>query len=184
MAAWSAFTSKQKTVAELVFDALSTMDGITDHGDASEAETQKIGFSDLYSFATRSDSMMDEELEHALKQDDRLRENLDKLLDEIALYHGKRVAAASTGKVDVREGKGFKIRLHESRASPRHIYIIIELKDPKASPPTAMFLRGSKPLCQKLTLPRSQDGIIQIMADSDSEMIEALRDIDTQVFLR
>lgn len=184
MTAWSAFTSKQKTAAELAFDALSTMDGIADHGDASGAGTRKIGFSDLYSFATRPDGAMDEELECALKQDDRLRESLDKLLDETARYHGERVAAASTGKVDIREGKGFNIRLHESLAAPQHIYIIIELKDPKAPPPTAMFIRGSKPLYQKLALPRPQDGTIQILADLDSEVVEALRDIDTRVFLR
>ena len=184
MTAWSAFTSKQKTAAELAFDALSTMDGITVHGDSSEAGMRKIGFSDLYSFATRPDSIMDEELERALKQDDRLRESLDKLLDETALYHGDRVAAASTGKVDMREGEGFKIRFHESRAAPQHIYIIIELKDTKAPPPTSLFIRGSRPLYQKLALPRPQDGTIQILADLESEMVEALRDIDTRVFLR
>lgn len=184
MAAWNTFTPKQKTAAELTFDALSTMDKITDRGDASQDGARKIGFSDLYTFATCSNSMMDEDLERALNQDDRLRENLDRLLDETAPYHGERVAAASSGKVSMREGNGFEIRLQESRATPQHVYIIIDLKDSKATQPTALFICGPHNLYQKQELPKAQDGIIQILADLDSKMVEALQDIDTRVFLR
>ena len=184
MATWNTFTSKQKAAAEQVFDALSNMDEVTSRRDVFEDGTRRIGFSDLYAFATGSDSMMDEELERAVENDVQLRDDLDRLLDETALYQSERVAAASTGKVDMREGEGFEIRLHKSRAAPQQIYIIIELKDPEAAPPTAMFLCGSRPLYQKRLLPKMQDGTIQILTNSDSDLVEALRDIKTRVFLR
>lgn len=181
MTTWNAFTQEQKTAAERAFDSMSSVDTMTMPADAGK---RQFGFSDLYAFVTGFDSTMDMELERALKLDHRLRENLDRLLAETALYHAERVAAASTGKVDIRHGEGFEIRLRESRAAPQHVYIIIELKDPAAVPPTAMFFSGSRTVCQKLMLPEPQDGTIQILENLDSEAVAAVRDIDTQIFLR
>ncbi len=184
MTTWNTMTSKQQTATQLAFNALSTLDAITDNSSALEDATRKLGFSDLYSFVTGPDSTMDEELERALMRDNRLRDDLDRLLDNTAQYHAEYVAAASSGNVSMRQGKGFAIRLHESRAAPQQVYIIIELEDAKATPPTALFLCGSQATYQKRVLPEPQDGTIQMLENLDSEMVASLRDIDTQVFLR
>ena len=181
MTAWNAFTQEQKTTAERAFDALSSVDSMTTSADVGK---RQFGFSDLYAFVTGFDSTMDVEMERALKQDHRLRENLDYLLAKTALYHAEQVAAASTGKVNMRYGEGFEIRLRESLAAPQQVYIIIELKDPAAVPPTAMILSGSRTVCEKRMLPEPQDGTIQILENIDSEVVVALRDIETKVFLR
>jgi hypothetical protein len=184
MTSWSSFTAKQRTVAEQAFDALSLLDALTDHAATSQGVTRKFFFSNLYDFVTGFDSTMDADLERALQNDERLRDDLDRLLDNSARYQAENVAAASTGVVNLRQGKGFEVRLHESQAAPQQTYIIIEFADPNATPPTALFLCGAQATYLKKTLPKPQDGIIQILENSDSDMVVALRAIDTQVFFR
>ena len=167
----------------MAFDALSTTDMITDRSDASEVGTRKIGFSDLYSFATCLDGVIDEELERALEQDDRLRGDLDRLLDRTAVYLFPRLAAASSGKVDHRGGEGFLIRLEQSRAEKTQTYVIIELAPDLPEAPKVLFLRSAPDSYIKYPLPAAHDGVIQVLAEEDSNLVRALRKVDTEVSL-
>jgi hypothetical protein len=181
MTNWNTFTPEQVTVAERTFDALSNLDTLTA---PNEVKKRKFGFLDLYSFVTGFDCTLDVELEKALEHDKLLRDNLDCLLTETALYQAKQVAAASSGAIDTRQGEGFEIKLHQSHAAPRQTFIMIELKDPTAVPPTSMILSGPRVTCHKILLPEPQDGSIQILENNNSIVVVTLRDINTQVFLR
>jgi hypothetical protein len=183
MTTWNIFTSKQKMAVELAFDALSTMDGITDRRDTFKGGIQRIGFSDLYSFVTSSDSMMDEKLERALEQDGRLRGELDRLLERTAVYRFPKLAAASSGKADHRGGEGFLIRLKQSRAEQTQTYVIIELAPDFPEAPKILFLRSAPDRYIKHPLPEAHDGVIQVLAEEDSDLVRALRKVDTEVSL-
>ena len=182
MGTWNTMTPRQKEAAAEIFDALSTLDTLCDrHAETAEG-TRKVGFSDLYAFAT-GDRMMDADLRRALENDPRLGEDLNHLLDKVALCHFPRAAAASSGSVESREEEGFKIRLKQSRAVASQTHVIIELADEQATPKT-LFLCGPKPRYEKVELPEPQDGIIQLLAESDSDLVLGLGDIQMEVFLR
>ena len=183
MGTWNTMTPRQKEAAAEIFDALSTLDTLCDrHAETAEG-TRKVGFSDLYAFAT-GDRMMDADLRRALENDPRLGEDLSHLLDKVSLCHFLRVAAASSSSsVENREEGGFKIRLRQSQAADSQTYVIIELADEQATP-KALFLCGPKPRYDKVELPEPQDGIIQLLAESDSDLVQGLRDRQMEVFLK
>ena len=183
MGTWKTFTPRQKAVTEKAFEALSTLDALTEWGEAGGEKPRQIGFSDLFAYVTGPERAMDGELRRALGRDARLGVALDRLLDKVSLYHIPRLAAASSGLVESREGEGFRIRLRPSRSVASQTYVIIELFDPLAEPPKTMFLCTSSNQYGKYPLPAAQDGIIQILAETDSELVKSLGEVDTEVFL-
>ena len=98
---WSSFNPEQQDRAARMFDALSTIDTISD---AMESDRpRRIGFSDLFAFATDPDSIMRPELAEALSHDTALEEDLLRLLDRTAAYRFPKVAAASSGPLSLRK---------------------------------------------------------------------------------
>lgn len=183
MATWKTLTREQKAAAEQLFDALATLDVLTD-ADAERASSASVAFSDLYAFATQPGRAMDESMRRALARDSRLREGLERILDKTAVYHFPRVAAASAGAVESRDGEGFTIRLRISRAENTQTYVMIEIADGRDETPNTLIVRGPDGDYGKYPLPAAQDGVIQILADTDSDLVQALRDVDTEVFIR
>ena len=182
--AWKTLEPRRKAVAERVFDALSSLDTLTERENAGETAERKVGFAELYAFATRSDLPMGEELKRALDESETLRRDLDALLERTAVYHFPRVAAASSGGVESREGEGFSLRIRPSRAATGQSYVIIEMADDAADAPKTLFVCGADQQYGKYPLPDAQNGVIQLLVDSDSALVQALRDVHTEVFIR
>ena len=183
MVSWKSLDRSQKAAAEQVFDALSTLD-VLSAKDETDAQAKGVGFSELYSFATDPGRGMDERLRNALAGNARLRRDMDKILDKTALYHFPLVAAASSGAVEERDGEGFKIKLRVSRAETSQTYVMIELDETNTSKPSTLFVRGSENEYGKYPLPEPQGGVIQLLVDCDSDLVKALRDVHTEVFIR
>ena len=51
-----------------------------------------------------------------------------------------KVAAASSGAVEGRDGENYRIRLRVSQAAPSQTYVIIELQDPASAAPSTILL--------------------------------------------
>lgn len=183
MATWKTMNAGQKAVAERLFDALSTVDALTDPEARAEA-SPGVAFADLYAYATEPDRGMDERLRRALASNARLRADLDRILDNTTLYRFPRVAAASAGEIDQREGEGFTIRLRCSRAAENQTYVIIEIHDAGRETPSTLFICGAGHAYGKFPLPPAQDGVIQLLSETDSDLVKALRDVHTEVFIR
>lgn len=174
MTAWR--NPRDKQVAVELFGALCATDLLTQHRDAPAP----ISFGRLYSFATGADSADDPDLRQALRDNPRLCQDLDRLLESTALCRFPRVAAASSGAVESREEKGFRITLHPSRAEAGQVYLLIRLQEPIA-PRTLIVRRGNT--YEKHALPEARDGVIQVLTEEGSPLVRAVRDIGTEIFL-
>lgn len=179
---WMDFTPQQKQAAEQIFDALTTMDAVCDT--IEEDRPRAVGFSDIYAFATNPDIEMTAALENALRDSVQLENDLMRLLDRTARYRFPKAAAASTGAIASRDGDLYRISLRPSRADSNQFYVVIDLSDVAARPPQTLYVcRPGRP-CEKHRLPVAHDGTIQILADSESSLVEGLQDHAAEVFLR
>ncbi len=69
-------------------------------------------------------------------------------------------------------------------AEPRQTYVIIELDDDPGTPRTTLFTCDAENRCLKSPLPEARDGVVQMLLDEDSELLRALLDIKTEIFIR
>ncbi|MBF0336181.1 MAG: hypothetical protein HQL40_21530 [Alphaproteobacteria bacterium] len=173
---WHSMDKAGRRTAEAAFVALSTLDGM------EGAASTRPSFGELWAFAT-GEAEMSDDLRRALDTDRRLAGDLDHLIERTALYRFPRVAAASSGAVETRDGEGFRIRLRPSRANVEHTYVSIEVAAELDEPPLALLAKGPGRWI-KLPLPDAIDGVIQILVDSGSELVHALRDVHTEVYIR
>lgn len=167
--------------ARQLFDAISNLQSLEPDGEDGRA--RKIAFSRLYAFATGMDGDDDSELERLLREDLGLRRDFRRLLQKTAKWHVPRVAAASTGGISQRGGVNCRIRFEASRAEPDQTYVIIETTDRDMPTPTALFVCDAADHCDKFPLPRARDGVIQLLLARDSELLNKLLDIDTEIYL-
>ena len=183
--AWKSLTPAQKRAAEETFAALSAFDYLMEGAKdkAEDSAERPIGFGDVYAFATGLEPPT-QALREALLRDRQLRSALDRLLDKTALYQFPKVAAAASGTAEGRDGDKYRIRLKVSRAAPRQTYVIIELQDQTFKLPSALFYRKPDGEYGVHPLPDPEGGVIQVLADSDSNLVTALRNVDTEVYLR
>lgn len=92
--------------------------------------------------------------------------------------------AASSGLAPARHGEGCNIRIERSRAEPDQYFVLVELaKDSRASP-TSLIVCDGDDRCSRFPLPVARDGISQIVAESDSDLMRLISDPASKVYLR
>ena len=175
--------SDDLSFAEAVFVALDSVETLS-HRSESWDEPARVSFEDLYRFATEPSCSMSPKLQRALQGDPRLRADLQHLLDRKLKYRSVCAAAASSGQSTMRQGAGFRIMLRASRADRNQIYVIIRLDTAIDSPPKTLFVIDEECGCQKLPLPAPNAGSVQLLVDSDSALVTALRKPETEVFMQ
>ncbi len=173
---------EQLETSERLFDALSSLEALTRAADPPQP--RPIVFSRLYDYATQGGRATDRELERAIAGDPRLCADFRRLLEKTAASRLPRSAAASTGILERREGEGCRIRFEKSRAEPTQTFVMIELADTEAPPPSVLFVCDVDNRCVKFPLPPARDGVIQILLEQGSDLLERLLDIRNEVFLR
>ena len=181
---WKAFTRDQRALAERAFDALTTLDEIAAAKHAEGSGERRVGFGDVYAYVTEPGRPMSTQLREAIEADARLRGDLLRLLAKTAGYRCPRSAAAGTKVLESRHGQGFAIRLRPSRAEPSQVYVVIELLDPVAEAPKALFIAQHPEGLLKQALPDVRGGTVQLLAEVESDLIRALRNPRSEVFLR
>ena len=166
--------------AARAFDEASHLDTLL----RGPAGPPRIAFGRLYAYATDVEGAADPELTEALDRDPGLRAGLRRLVEKTAILRLPRVAAASAGAILNRDGEGCRIRFQRSRAEPRQTYVIIELEDGQGTPRTTLITCDSEDRCLKFPLPEAREGVVQMLLDEDSELLRALLDIKTEIFIR
>ena len=74
--------------------------------------------------------------------------------------------------------------LHQSRADGNQIYVLIHLAGKGTMAPRALFVIDDDSTCRKVALPSPLDGTVQLLLEADSEIVAALRDPTTEVFVQ
>jgi len=179
---WNSLSPEQKKLAEAAFDARETVDRLS--GAAAEGATPAVGVQALFDYATKPEAAGDRAVIDALASNPRLRADLDRILERTALYRFPLAAAASSGAVTQRDGEGYRIELRVSKAAPDQTYVSVALGAGVTAEPRVMFVQppDGAPVKQELGAPVG--GTIQILAKSDSDLVRALKDPQTEVYLR
>ena len=140
-------------------------------------------FADLYAYARSADPVMPPRLARDLALRAELRDDLEALIRDLALYRADQVAAASSSDtVSQRRGPGFDLDLHTSRTGEGQVYILITLTDPDNAP-SGLFVKPVTGGVMKIVLPPAVQGRLQAMVEPDDPVLAALRDPGSEVFL-
>lgn len=179
---WKDLSPAGREAAEKAFEMLSHYDGLT-RAMQDDGRDVALTFADIYRYATDPLADLDHDQRRALARDPKLQDALERLLSKNVVYQFPRVAAASSGTVSEREGDGFRIKLKESRADADQVYIILMLDDHVEDLPVALMVKGEDGSYLKLPLPEIDGGTAQMLEASDSAIVQALRDVKTELYL-
>ena len=168
--------------AARAFDETINLDALLGEGEGEGRAP--IAFGRLYAYATEAEGIGDPELAEALAGDPGLRAALRRLVEKTAILRLPWVAAASAGTIMSRDGEGCRIRFQRSRAEPRQTYVIIELDGAADARHRTLFACDPENRCAKFPLPEAREGVVQMLVDEDSELLRALLDIKTEIFIR
>lgn len=176
---WKVLTPHQKRAAEQSFEALTIADDLM--APREENVERPYSMSDLYACATGA-TVIDAALNRELLQNPALQNDMRRLLAKTTICQFPMAAAASDGQVNARDGDGFSLRLKPSKAAPDQIYIIISLSNFELQPKLLCCMNGTGGF-NAISLPMAQDGVIQVLDESASKLVVALRDVKSEVYL-
>lgn len=183
---WNNLSTRQRSLIQETAAALLLLDGFTSPGDDMERRgvDRPVTFRDLRTWLQSPDSAVPPvRLQLALAANPRLRHDLDRLLLRSANWHGPRASAASSGRMDSRDGDGFRIRLKPSRAAADQVYVLITLTGERSRNPSTLVMRSILGDYVKWTLPSPQAGVIQILTDESADGLRLLRDPKSELYL-
>jgi hypothetical protein len=92
--------------------------------------------------------------------------------------------AASSSLALARHGDGCNIRIERSRAEPDQYFVLVEMAKDARTSPTSLIVCDAEDRCQRFALPVARDGISQIVAESDSDLMRLISDPASKVYLR
>lgn len=103
-----------------------------------------------------------------------------------ALYSLPEARAASSGAALARHGEGCRIRTERSRAEPDQYFVMVEVTkgDRAASSPTSLVVCDSEDRVRRFPLPVVREGVAQMIADKDSDLLRLIGDPTTKVYLK
>jgi hypothetical protein len=141
--------------------------------------SRRVSASALYR-AARDGTAVDEE---AL-QSRAARQFFAGAISETATYTLAEARAASSGGPAARHGEGCHIRFERSRAEPNQYFVVVEVERAHAEPsPTSLIVCDREQRCRRFPLPEVRDGIAQIIAEADSDLVRLVGDPATRVYL-
>jgi hypothetical protein len=150
----------------------------------SEDDSSKaISMSRLYAYAEGRIAYPDPEIETALATSPSLRAANSRLLAAGPVYEFELARAASDGDLLPRRGEGCTIRYEDSRAERDHVYVVIEIEQ-GGGVPAQLVLFDPDDNCHRFDLPAPRRGIVQLLVERGSELLELLRNPTTRVLLR
>ncbi|MEG3638240.1 hypothetical protein [Magnetococcus sp. PR-3] len=163
------------TTTETLFTALSQQDALRQPVD--EQTARPIGYTQLMQHI-QGHGPTALAVVRALKQDPKLKALYHQLLQRGSMCYFPAVAAASSGDVQERQADGWKIRWKTSRADENQIYLLIDLKPHMTSTPTKLTVEE-----ERINLPEPVNGTIQLLVESNSGIMQGLRNKDSKVYL-
>lgn len=149
-------------------------------------QAPSVAFARLRTYAADPGADADPDLERAIEHDPRLGRDYRRLIERQALARIERVRAASTGEAArIRRFPGGTLELVPSSADPGQIYLVIEWRTDGLPRCLSVFPAAGSHLRRPLPAPRGR--VIQVLLDqtepTDAHLIEAIRRLDTELFL-
>lgn len=152
----------------------------------SSART-RLPFTMLHVYASDPSFDMSDSFRVRLAAAARAQDDLSRLMARTAFaYMPRQVAAASAASTDVvrRETTQATITLTPSRADDAQVYLIITLSDAEAKAPTRLTLKDRTGVFLDFDLGPFSAGRVQLLLRDDNSIVTALRDAESEVFLR
>jgi len=192
MTRWRDLTPRQRGTVAAAADALALHDSLPDPLQRPEPDASVASLAprmaELYAYAAgQADADCQQRIERAARVSGRVSADLARLLARTALDVAPRAAAASTDALDERRGDRFVLLIRGSAARPEHAYVVLRLDDPDAwadSPPVALIVRAGDGAVHRRELPAASEGTIQFLEPADSNLIVALGDPASEIYLR
>jgi len=179
---WDELGPDGQAATEATFIALETLAEL-DRTAVELADAPPLSPSALWAHATGAAPIPRAALAAALLAFPALRETLSGLLARAALATGPRVAAAANRQaIAERGGEGFRLRLLPARDAPDQTWIMIALERPEPAPTRLTVLPAAGPP-ETVPLEPPADGIVQLLAETGSDLVRALTDPASTVFL-
>lgn len=101
-----------------------------------------------------------------------------------ALYSLPEARAASSGVALARHGEGCRIRTERSRAEPNQFFVVVEISQANPAHPTSLVVCDSEDRVRRFALPIVRNGVAQMIAEADSDLMRLIGDPTTKVYLR
>jgi hypothetical protein len=101
-----------------------------------------------------------------------------------ALYSLPEARAASSGAALARHGEGCRIRTERSRAEPNQYFVVVEISQTAQSQPTSLVVCDNEDRVRRFPLPTVRNGVAQMIAEADSDLMRLIGDPTTKVYLR
>ena len=186
---WKTFSELGRGTARLTFEALRLRDdlelGASDSGSEDTATDirPRVSFAEFFDVVRDPTRPLDREISAALSANPRLAADVRRLIANLAPYQGPRMAAASTGEVRRREGDGFAMEFRASRVDDAQVYVSIRLAAPDRRAPEVLFVSRADGVLLKYPLPPLLGDTVQLLLEAGSELLTALRDPSSEVFL-
>ena len=186
---WKTYTDRERGTARLIFEALRQRDDLDlrDSDSPSEESSREsrpfVSFAELFDAVCDPTRQIDRELTAALSASPRLAADLKRLIANLAPYQAPRLAAASTGEIRRREGDGFAMEFRASRVDHAQVYVGIRLGAPDRRAPEVLFVSRADGVLLKYPLPPLLGDTVQLLLETGSELLTALQDPSSEVFL-
>jgi len=100
-----------------------------------------------------------------------------------ALFSFPETRAASAGLALARHGEGCRIRTERSRAEPNQYFVVVEVTNADHAP-TSLIVCDSQDRVRRFPLPVLRNGVAQMIAEADSDLMRLIGDPTTKVYLR
>lgn len=181
---WHDLGPDGEATVEAAFVALQTAADLTAATDGREPPSAMPSPSALWAHVTGVRPMAQADLAEALLAAPALRATLAGMMERTARAVGPRVAAAASGeRVAERGGPGFRLRLLPARGAAGQTWIRIELDRPEPVPVTLTVLPAAAGPPVSVALDEPQDGVVQLLAETASELVGALGDPGATLYL-
>jgi hypothetical protein len=183
MTSYTITDDKQIDDAREIFSGLAAMNDVLIEAAGADIEAA-IAPAELYAFALGNEGAAAAKVEAALTTSAPIRAAFHDLLQAASDFHVPRAMAAASDDIDVREGPECRISIQPSEAAPDQVYVIVELTHAGSRQPKVMHLMGAGDTYHRAELPEFHDGIAQLIVAATSEIITAIQDPDTEVYLK
>jgi hypothetical protein len=168
---------------EAIRETFATRQASRELSESEDGGAVVVSMSRLYAYAEGRIAYPDSEIEAALAASPSLRVANARLLSAGATYEFDLARAASDGDLLPRVGEGCAIRYEDSRADRDHVYVVIKV-DREGATPSQLVLFDREDNAHRFDLPAPRRGIIQLLVERSSEMLEHLKDPATRVLLK
>lgn len=170
----------RRAYIEKLFLALEATDFLMESSE--EGLEKPVLMPELYEYATQPNFPNFERVSKALEANPRLRSDFQSILSRISLVSMPRLAAASTEGMKVRRAKGCDIRIVPDQTRLDETYIIIEFSQQEKVKPRVLFVGREGQILARHSLPPAIRGVVQLLLPTESELVLALQDIDSQIW--